>query len=97
MNFAGILLGVGAFLIIGIFHPIVIKAEYYWGKRSWPIFAILAVVCFVVSIISSSFYTSAIFGVLSFSLLWSIFELFKQEERVKLGRAKRNPKREYNF
>ncbi len=33
MNFAGILIGGAAFLIIGLFHPIVIKAEYYDGTR----------------------------------------------------------------
>ena len=30
MNFEGILLGAGAFLCIGLFHPLVIKAEYYF-------------------------------------------------------------------
>ena len=32
MNFEGILLGAGAFLCIGLFHPLVIKAEYYCGR-----------------------------------------------------------------
>ena len=32
MNYTGIIIGLGTFLIIGIFHPIVIKAEYYFGK-----------------------------------------------------------------
>ena len=36
MNFTGIIVGLATFLIIGIFHPIVIKAEYYWGvKKGW--------------------------------------------------------------
>lgn len=29
MNITGILIGAAAFLCIGVFHPIVIKAEYY--------------------------------------------------------------------
>ncbi|MBQ9963354.1 MAG: DUF4491 family protein, partial [Alistipes sp.] len=33
MNFTGIIIGVATFLIIGLFHPIVIKAEYYIGTR----------------------------------------------------------------
>jgi hypothetical protein len=37
-NYSGIFLGVCTFIIIGIFHPIVIKAEYYWGKKCWWIF-----------------------------------------------------------
>lgn len=40
MNFEGIIIGIGAFLIIGILHPVVIKAEYYIGKRIWPVFLI---------------------------------------------------------
>ena len=35
MNYEGILLGAGAFLCIGLFHPLVIKAEYYFGVKSW--------------------------------------------------------------
>lgn len=33
MYFEGLIIGIGAFLIIGVFHPIVIKGEYYIGKR----------------------------------------------------------------
>jgi hypothetical protein len=35
MNFQGITIGIIAFEIIGIFHPIVIKTEYYFGKKGW--------------------------------------------------------------
>ncbi|MBO4500297.1 MAG: DUF4491 family protein [Bacteroidaceae bacterium] len=34
MNFNGILAGASVFLIIGIFHPIVIKMEYYRSRRN---------------------------------------------------------------
>ena len=33
VNFEGLILGAGAFLCIGFFHPLVIKAEYYFGVR----------------------------------------------------------------
>ncbi|HCX63015.1 DUF4491 family protein [Sedimentibacter sp.] len=33
MNLQGITIGLTAFFIIAIFHPIVIKAEYYIGKK----------------------------------------------------------------
>ena len=39
MNFKGIILGVITFLIIGLFHPIVIKSEYYFSKKSRYVFA----------------------------------------------------------
>ena len=38
MNFTGIIVGLATFLIIGVFHPIVIKAEYYFSKSCWPVF-----------------------------------------------------------
>lgn len=33
MNWNGLLIGVITFIIIGLFHPIVIKAEYYLGTK----------------------------------------------------------------
>ena len=41
MNFEGPLIGLATFLIIGVFHPIVIKTEYYFGTRPWWIFLLL--------------------------------------------------------
>ena len=35
MNYVGILIGLATFLIIGLFHPLVIKGEYYFGTRCW--------------------------------------------------------------
>lgn len=37
MNWQGIIIGGMAFLIIGIFHPIVIKGEYYFSKKIRPV------------------------------------------------------------
>ena len=34
MNWQGIIIGISAFLIIGIFHPIVVKGEYYFSKKN---------------------------------------------------------------
>lgn len=39
----GLIIGICTFLIIGFFHPVVVKAEYYWGTRCWWIFLILGV------------------------------------------------------
>ena len=50
MNFEGILLGADAFLCIGIFHPLVIKAEYYFGVRSWWAFLIVGIAAAVGSL-----------------------------------------------
>ena len=35
MHFAPLAIGVTAFLIAGIFHPIVIKTEHYFSAKVW--------------------------------------------------------------
>lgn len=93
MHFSGIILGVSAFLIIGICHPIVIKAEYKWGKGCWWIFGIIGVVLCIASLFVNQINLAAVMGVAGFSAFWSIFELFEQEKRVKKGWFPENPKR----
>lgn len=95
MYFEGIIIAVATFLIIGLFHPIVIKAEYYWGVRCWPLFAVwgggaalLAGSLFVENVLAA-----AIIGVTGCSALWSILELFEQRKRVRKGWFPKNPKR----
>lgn len=95
MNFDGIILGVSAFLIIGLFHPIVIKAEYYFGKGCWWVFVLVAIFFGAVSLMVTDTIVSAVLGVLSFSSLWSVLEIFEQEKRVKKGWFPANPKRKY--
>jgi len=93
MNFFGIIIGLTAFLIIGVFHPIVIKTEYYFGKKVWPVFLVVGAVCLIVSLFISDRTISAIVGVLGSSSLWSIHELIEQEERVKKGWFPKNMNR----
>ncbi|MCY6959785.1 DUF4491 family protein [Clostridium brassicae] len=85
MNFHGIMIGVISFLIIGIFHPIVIKGEYYFSKKIWPVFLILGITFILASLYVNNQLISAALGVAGFSWLWSIHEIFEQEERVKKG------------
>lgn len=91
LNFDGIILGVAAFLSIGIFHPIVIMAEYHFGTRCWWIFAILGVLFAVLSMLAANTILSAALGIYGFSCFWSIHELFEQEKRVKKGWFPENP------
>ena len=92
-TFAGLGIGVATFLIIGLFHPAVVKVEYYLGAKYWWIFLLLGLVGIVGSILVDSIFISAILGVFGFSSLWSIREVLDQEERVKKGWFPRNPKR----
>ena len=40
-NLTGLVIGICTFLIIGVFHPVVIKCEYYFGTRCWWVFLVL--------------------------------------------------------
>ena len=91
MHFKGLIIGLSTFIIIGIFHPIVIKAEYYIGKKIWPLFLIVGLGLIGISIFIENITISAIIGVTGFSSLWSINEIIEQEERVKKGWFPENP------
>ena len=91
MNFEGIIIGAGTFLIIGLLHPIVIKTEYYIGAKSWPVFLIMGLLCVSLSFFCEAIIISTLVSILGFSLLWSILELFQQEKRVKKGWFPSNP------
>lgn len=91
MNFSGLLVGLSTFLIIGFFHPIVIKAEYYFGVKCWWIFLLAGLIFGGVSLFIENLIVSTIFGVIAFSSFWSILELFQQRERVRKGWFPKNP------
>lgn len=93
MNFTGLIIGIATFLIIGLFHPLVIKAEYYLGVRSWWIFLIAGITGVLASIFINNDTLSIICGVVAFSCFWSIKELFEQRRRVQKGWFPKNPKR----
>lgn len=85
MNLEGIIVGLATFIIIGIFHPIVIKAEYHIGKKCWWAFLLAGIGFAALSLFIDSLVWSTITGVTAFSCFWSIHELFEQEQRVKKG------------
>ena len=85
--------GIAAFLIIGLFHPVVIKAEYRWGTRCWWVFLILGLVGAAVSLWVENILLSSIAGVLAIYAFWTIKKLFEQRERVRKGWFPQNPRR----
>lgn len=93
MYFTGILIGLFAFVIIGAFHPIVIKSEYYFTSKIWPVFLLVGIVFLLIALITMNPLGSACLSVTGFTCLWSIGELKEQEERVKKGWFPSNPKR----
>ena len=91
MNYTGLLVGLATFLIIGLFHPLVIKAEYYLGVKSWWIFALSGIIFSVLSILAGDMIWSTILGVTAFSSFWSILEVFEQKKRVQKGWFPKGP------
>lgn len=96
-NLLGLAIGLSTFLIIGVFHPIVIKCEFYFGTRCWWAFLLTGIAGVVMAIIVKNVLASALLGVTAFSCFWSILEIFEQQERVRKGWFPRNPKRKYPF
>ena len=92
-NYSGRLIGVATFLIIGLFHPLVVKAEYHIGTRSWWLFLLFGLVSAVASLLVGNLVVSIILGVLAFSSFWSIGEVFQQKKRVEKGWFPANPKK----
>ena len=97
MNYSGLVIAVITFLVIGVFHPIVIKGEYYFGTRCWWVFLLAGIVFIVASLMVSDDMLSPILGVVGCSCLWSILEIFEQKERVKKGWFPKNPKRKDEY
>lgn len=95
MNYSGFIIGAATFLLIGLFHVVVVKGEYYFSKKIWPIFLIVGTVALILSLYISSLVISAIVAVFGISCIWSIKELIEQEKRVKKGWFPKNPKRRY--
>lgn len=71
-HLGGVVIGICTFLIIGLFHPVVVKAEYYWGTRCWWVFLVLGLMGMAGSIIIQNLLVSSLLGVFSFSSFWTL-------------------------
>lgn len=85
MYFTGLIIGVATFLIIGLFHPLVIKGEYYFGTRIWWVFVLMGIVAIAASLMIENVLWSTLLAVWGASSFWSIGELFEQKKRVEKG------------
>ena len=88
----GLFIGFCTFLIIGIFHPFVIKGEYYFGEKIKWAFLGGGILFLILSLLTDNLILSALFGVTSFSSFWGIKEVNEQVQRVKKGWFPANPK-----
>lgn len=96
MNFSGLIIAGAAFLAIGLFHPLVIKGEYHFGVRIWPVFAVAGVIALALGCWVENLTLSAVLSVIGVCSLWSIGELFRQRERVAKGWFPKKPRSKAN-
>ena len=97
MNYLGVIIAVVTFLVIGVFHPIVIKYEYYFGTKNWWVFLLAGILFVVASLWLENVVLSSLFGVVGCSCFWSILEVFEQKKRVQKGWFPKNPKRKDEY
>lgn len=97
IHFTGIIIALSTFLIIGIFHPVVIKVEYHYGTRFWWVFLALGIGAIGGALFIEDALWSAVIGVFGASSLWTIGELFEQKKRVLRGWFPMNPKRKAEY
>ena len=97
MNLAVLIIAVTTFLVIGLFHPIVIKSEYYLGTKCWWAFALAGIIFVAASLAVKNAILSPVLGVIGCSCFWSILELFEQKKRVEKGWFPMNPKRREDY
>jgi hypothetical protein len=95
--FTGLIIAISTFLIIGLFHPLVIKVEYYTGTRYWWVFLLVGVLSLVIALFIENALVSALIGVFGASSLWTIGELYSQKKRVEKGWFPMNPKRKNEY
>lgn len=92
-HLTGLTIGLCTFLIIGLFHPLVIKGEYYFGRPIKWAFAAAGIVFLAWALYVESVFWSSLLGVTAFSCFWSIKEIDEQVERVRKGWFPANPRR----
>ncbi len=85
LHFTGIITGIATFFVIGIFHPLVIKGEYYFGVKIWWIFMLMGIAAMTASAFVENVLCSTLLAVWGASSFWSIGELFHQRKRVEKG------------
>ncbi|WP_296021902.1 DUF4491 family protein [uncultured Treponema sp.] len=95
-GFDGIIIAFSSLFIIGIFHPIVIKGEYYFSEKIWPVFLVAGLLLCVLSVFTRGI-VSVILALAGSACLWSIKELKEQTKRVEKGWFPKNERRKDNM
>ncbi len=95
MNFFCLILGAVILFVIWIGHIIVIKGEFYFGTKIWPLFLLIGITALLISLLVKNNFVSGLLAVIGFIFLWAILELFEQKQRTDKGWFPKNPRRRY--
>ena len=63
LHWDGLIIALLTILIIGVFHPVVIKTEYYFGCKAWPVFLITGLFLIAGSLQAANTVMSAVLAV----------------------------------
>ena len=97
LNLQGLAIGLCTFLIIGLFHPLVIKGEYYFGRKVNYAFIAGGIISLAAALLCSGIFASCLLGIVAFSCFWSILEVNHQVRRVEKGWFPMNPNRKNEY
>jgi len=84
---AGTILAAASFATIGIGHVLVRRLQPIFGTRLGVPFILLGVGIMAVSTRVASDLLSGILGIVAITTFWDGIEFFRQEKRVRQGRA----------
>lgn len=97
LHFFGLLTALATFFAIGLFHPLVIKGEYYFGVKCWWAFLITGIATITASLFIEDHFWSTLLAVVGASSLWGIGEIFQQRKRVEKGWFPKRPQGHISF
>ena len=63
VNMEGVVVGIVALVMIGVFHPIVIKCEYYFSHRIWPLFLAAGIGFLLAALFTEGWLVFPVYGV----------------------------------
>lgn len=93
LQWAGPVLAVTTVLTIWFGHVMVRRVNFWFGTKPVPLVALMGAAAVVASLFVPSNLGSACLGIVGVTTLWDAFELVRQEERVRQGKAPENPRR----
>ena len=92
-NFTGIILAATVFITVAFGHVFVRKTNYFFGTKPAILVFAIGIAMFYYSTMVTSNLFSSVLGITAMTIIWDGIELFRQENRIRMGHAPENPNR----